>query len=493
MTGDQPVLVGVGAVQQRADEAADAVEALELMAAAVGAAAADAGAPALLGRLDAVLVPEGTWSYRDPGRLLAERYSPGARTIRADVGVLQQTLLTRACRDIAAGRAHVVLVCGGEARYRDRRAASAGSTAPETTSTGEPGEVLAPDHEIITTLEIERAMAVPAHQYALIESALRSAAGLDLDAHRSWLAERWAGFSAVAAANPDAWSRRRFDAAFLAEPSEANPMVATPYTRYHCSQWYVDQAAALLLTSVDTARRVGVPEERWVHPLGAAESNAMVPLSRRADPHRVPAVALVGRALHDGTGVDPAAADHVELYSCFPSAVEVQVRELGIDPARELTVTGGMAFAGGPLNNAALQSLVTLARVLRADPGSVGLHTSLSGMLTKHGAALWSTEPPSSLAGFRATDVSAEAVAATATVTVDPDHRGDATVVAATAVHARGIPARALVLADIERDGGGGAARRAVAVSDDPGLAAAVAAEEWCGRRVSVAADRFSA
>jgi hypothetical protein len=72
--------------------------------------------------------------------------------------------------------------------------------------------------------------------------------------------------------------------------------------------------------------------------------------------------------------------DHIMLSAigrpcCFPSAVRVQVRELGIDLRRPPTLTGGMAFAGGPLNNFVFQALVTMARVLRADPGSVGLPT----------------------------------------------------------------------------------------------------------------------
>ncbi len=74
----------------------------------------------------------------------------------------------------------------------------------------------------------------------------------------------------------------------------------------------------------------------------------------------------------------------------------MQARELGLalDDPRGLTVTGGMTFAGGPLNNYVLQAMVALTDLLRADPSAIGLSTSVSGMLTKQGLGLWSATPP---------------------------------------------------------------------------------------------------
>src|SRR6185437_10259088 len=61
-----PVLVG-------AATASAEVEAAELMAQAVRAAAADSGAASLLAAVDRIAVPQGTWSYPDPARLVADR------------------------------------------------------------------------------------------------------------------------------------------------------------------------------------------------------------------------------------------------------------------------------------------------------------------------------------------------------------------------------------------------------------------------------------
>ena len=59
-----------------------------------------------------------------------------------------------------------------------------------------------------------------------------------------------------------------------------------------------------------------------------------------------------------------------EVYSCFPAAVRVQQRELGLDPDGTPTLTGGMAFAGGPFNHFVLQSLGVLGRTAARGAGA---------------------------------------------------------------------------------------------------------------------------
>ena len=62
-------------------------------------------------------------------------------------------------------------------------------------------------------------------------------------------------------------------------------------------------------------------------------------------------------------------------------------------PTTTPTVTGGMAFAGGPFNNFVLQSMVPVVRALRAEPASLGMVTTVSGLLTKPGIGVWSGTP----------------------------------------------------------------------------------------------------
>jgi acetyl-CoA C-acetyltransferase len=227
-----------------------------------------------------------------------------------------------------------------------------------------------------------------------------------------------------------------------------------------------------------------VPRDRWVFPLAAVESNSMVPLSQRGQLHRCPAVRVGGEQLAALSGIDPRDADYFDLYSCFPSAVQVQADELEIRLDRPFTVTGGMTFAGGPLDNYNFQALVKMVEVLREAPGTTGLVTCVSGMITKQGMVLWSTQPPA--CGFRFADVSDETRARTTVLDLAPDHDGPARVDGYTIVHdRRGTPERAIVVATAA-DG-----RRCVAASTDTDLAAAMVTDEWVGRDVQVAGSTF--
>ena len=117
-----PVLVGAAAVQQREDDPRHAREPIELMIDALRRAADDAGSRALLAAADSIRVPRGFWEYSDPGRLIADRVgAAAARTQLAEIGVLQTTLFGGAAEAIASGAADVVLVTGGEAKYRSLR------------------------------------------------------------------------------------------------------------------------------------------------------------------------------------------------------------------------------------------------------------------------------------------------------------------------------------------------------------------------------------
>ena len=116
-----PVLVGLGTAGVAAPVA-------DLMTDAVRAAAEDAGAPGLLGAVDCIAVPQGTWSLTDPARTVARRIgSPGARTILCEIGVSQQEVVNHALAAVAAGRYGAVVVAGAEARAWARDGGSTGT------------------------------------------------------------------------------------------------------------------------------------------------------------------------------------------------------------------------------------------------------------------------------------------------------------------------------------------------------------------------------
>ena len=474
-----PVLVGVGAIAQRCDDPREAREPLDLLVAALERAAEDAGSRALLARADRIAAPRGFWDYADPCRAAAERFgATAAKTEIAEIGVLQTTLFGRAAAAIAAGEADVVLVAGAEARHRAQRAKALGVDAPlATLPPAPPDTVLRPHAPIVSAAEIRAGIVMPVVQYAMVENALRAAEGLSIEKHRVEVASLWAGFADVARENPDAWLRDGPDAATLLDPAR-NPMQAFPYGKLHISQWNVDQAAGLAFCSAATARSLGIPRERWIFPLAVADANHMAPFTERAALGRCAGFAHSGRRALARAGLEPADVAHRELYSCFPVAVRMQRRELGIVDDRPDTVTGGMAFAGGPLNHFALQALVRLAVRLRADRGSAGYLSAVSGILTKQGASVWSSEPGPRPFAFD--DVTAETARDTATLPLVEGGEGDATIVTYTVLHEPGAPLRTVLVCDLA-DG-----RRTIAQSRDASLAALATREELCGRSARI-------
>ena len=475
-----PVLVGVAAVQQREADPSVAGEALELMERALRRAGEDSGDPGLLARAGEILVPQGFWNYTDPARALAERLGAGgARSTLVQLGMLQTTLFGHAARRIAQGEADIVLVAGGEAKYRARREQISGIPAPSSEQRSQPDTVLAPSADIVHPFELQHGLQMPVTQFSVVENALRHADGEDIETHAETVAQLWSRMSLAAAGNPDAWHPEEVPADEIRSTANGNRMLAFPYTKRHNSQWNVDQAAGLVFTSVATARAAGIPEERWIFPWTVVESSFMQPLSQRQDLHRSKGFAAAGARAYARTGRTPYAIDHFELYSCFPSAVRVQCRELGIPEDGALTVTGGMALAGGPLNNFVLQAQVKMAQVLRDDPGSVGMVNAVSGILSKQGVGLWSSAAPPQ--PFTYEDVSDEVERSAGPASLVEKGEGRGRVAGYTVLFEGERPTSAVFLCDLE-DG-----TRVVASS--PALAEQGTREELCGRALRLASD----
>lgn len=478
-----PVLVGAAAISRRCEDPKTAPEPLALMIEALEKAAADAAGPALLARADRICAPRGFWDYSDPCRVAAERFGAArAKTEVHELGIPQTALFGRAAAAIAAGEADVVLVCAAEARHRAQRAAQLGVQAPLTRLPGGPADtVLKPHGLILTPVEIKAGLIQPVMQYAMIENAVRAADGQSIEKHREEVASLWAGFARVAADNPDAWTRDGPDAAAILDPA-SNPMQAFPYGKWHCSQWNVDQAAGLVFTSAGTARKLGIPRAKWVFPLAVADSHFMLPLTERRAPARCAGFAATSRRALDRAGFGIDAIRHRELYSCFPIAVRLQMRALGVADDVPPTVTGGMPFAGGPLNHFSLQALVKLAECLRVDAGAHGYLSAVSGILTKQGASVWSSADPERPFAFD--DVSDETARETPAIEFADAAEGAGTIAAYTVLFDKSGPTKTVLLVDLE-DG-----RRTLVLDPDSALAELATREELCGRALRVAGGR---
>ena len=432
------------------------------------------------------IAPGASHPHANPGRAIGRAVgAPGAGSVLSTVGVLQQTLIGAACQAIAAGDIRSALVAGGDAGFRLLRARIAGTELPRLPpEDSEPDTLLAPKEELRHPAEVRAGLRTPVGLYAVLESAFRARHGWSVAAHRDRIAELYARFSEVAAGNPDAWTRKPAGLAAIRDPSERNGMQAFPYTKLLCSSWNVDQAAALLFCSEAAADAAGVLRDRRVYPWASTESNHMVPVTARADLGTCPGAAVAGRAALEPFGLCADDLDLVDLYSCFPVAVETYAEALGLDPGRDLTVTGGMAFGGGPYNNYVLQSTARLGRLLRAGQGRTGLVSTVSGILTKQGFGLWSTDRPRD--SFQAAEVTDRVAAAVAEKPVLENGHGPGRIAGYTVLHEPDQPVRAVAVVDLD----GGA--RALAPSAAPAGPRAVAGDrEFVGAALTVDGEGF--
>jgi len=469
-----PVLVGCGQVVQRETDLAQVREPLVLMRQALERAGEDAGAPGLLSAADSIRVPRGVWRYANPGAWLArELGAPAAETGLGPIsGSTVQRMLSHAAREIAAGRRDVVLLAGAECERSKRRARAEAVTLEWTECPGPPPDLTFGSHDVDFGPVERRYRLRPVHVFSLFENALRQRLGETPGENRQRVSELWARLARVASRNPHAWISQTRTAEEIRTPGPENRMVAFPYTKLLVANMVVDMGAALILCSVAAARRHGVDESRFVFPHAATDVFETPPLPERRELADHTGIGVAARAALELAGVDPGALAEVDLYSCFPSAVRIAAEEIGLDPERELSVTGGLTFGGGPFNSYVLHSISTMMERLRGRPDALGLITGIGGYMAKHAAAVYGAAPPP---GFRYEDRTELALAAPRRIWIE-DFEGPVRVESFAELR-DGEGGDALLVACLNAEGA-----RTFATLDDPAVRAALESEDLCGR-----------
>ncbi len=474
-----PVLVGVAQLEQRVEDPSQAAEPLEMMMRAVERAAEDSGRTELLGETSSVRVIKGVWRYGDPGRAVAERIGAiGAETAATPYGGnMVQSVLNHTALAIQRGELDVVVITGAENGNSQAKARRSGIELSYSDAPGEPDLLLGSMEPMVHPLERARGIMQPIQVYPIFENAIRYARGESLEEHIVRISELWAGFNAVAVENPHAWIRKPITAQEIRTPSANNRVVSFPYPKLMNSNSAVDQAAALILCSLETAERLGVDPDRFVFPHAGTDAHDHYLVSNRADLHSSPAIRIAGRRALELAEVDASDLTYVDVYSCFPSAVQVAADEIGLSQKRPLTVTGGLTFAGGPLNNYVMHAIARMAELLREDPGSKGLVTANGGYLTKHAFGVYSSAPPRT--PFRHENPQDRVDILPRREAAD-DYAGPVSIESYSVMYDGEGPARAHAACLLD-DG-----RRSWANSDDRELATAMTREEFCGRAASM-------
>lgn len=405
-----PVLVGVGQFTERIDDPAyRGMSAVELATEATRAALADTGVAVatVAAAVDTVFglrqfeisgpMPAVLGKSNNYPRSVMNRVGGNPRRVVLEPvgGQSPQKLVTEAGNAIVAGDADVVVIMGSEpgstARYFANR-----DDKPDYTEHVE-GQLEDRGHQIHSYIDdytVQHGLTGAPVQYGLLDNARRSRLGLGVAEYRRQMAELFAPMSKVAAKNPYSSSPVERSVDEIVTVTDDNRMICDPYPRLLVARDTVNQGAAAVLTSVETARRLGVPEEKWVYVHGHADMVEQ-PLLERVDLGSSPAAVL---AIEEGLRVAGLTADDIatfDLYSCFPFPVFIACSALGIagDDPRGLTLTGGLPYFGGPGNSYSLHGIAETVTQMRDRPGAFGFIGANGGIMSKYSVGIYSAEP----------------------------------------------------------------------------------------------------
>ena len=405
-----PVIVGVGQFTERIDDPDyRGMSAVDLATAAVEAALADTGVnvTTVAKAVDTVFglrqfeisgpTPAAFGKSNNYPRSVMNRLGGDpARVVLEPVGGQSpQKLVTEAGNAIVAGDADVVVIMGSEpgstARYFANR-----DDKPDFNEHVD-GQLEDRGHQIFSYIDdytIQHGLTGAPVQYGLLENARRSRLGLSVADYRLKMAELFSPFSKVAAKNPFSSSPVERSVEEILTVTDDNRMICDPYPRLLVARDTVNQGAAAVLMSVEAARRLGVPEDKWVYLHGHADLIEQAMLDR-VDLGAGPASVMAAHEALRVAGVGVGDIATFDLYSCFPFPVFVICEALGLDgdDPRGLTLTGGLPYFGGPGNSYSLHGIAETVIQMRDRPGRFGFVGANGGILSKYSVGIYSTEP----------------------------------------------------------------------------------------------------
>lgn len=390
---DIPILVGVSQHTQF-KESGDLLDPISLMIQAGKKAVDDTGVPLsrIAAAIDTVCVVNiFCWSYRQAPQEVAHGLglSPAHFVYTAIGGNTPQWLVNHYARSIAAGQCRAVLMTGAEAFYALRRMRKNGleNKWPEMVP---PEKISGDQREGTHTLENQYDLFLPSFMYPLFETALRASSGRSVENHERFMANLYAKFSQTATRNPYAWSRESLTAEQLLR-NETNRYIGYPYTMKMNANIDVDQSSAIMMTSEKVAASLGIEKSRWVYPLGGADFNNVWHVSSRPKLDDSPAIVHAANHALTQAGLSISDINIFDLYSCFPSAVQMAMSALGLnenDP-RPLSVTGGLAFFGGPGNNYTMHAIAAVVEQIRQNRDIKALVTANGWYNTKQSVGVY--------------------------------------------------------------------------------------------------------
>jgi acetyl-CoA C-acetyltransferase len=467
----------VGVAQHTTHPPGPAAEPLDSWEQVARAAAADAGVPDALASIESLqIVYCQSWQYDDPIGRLADRIgaSPAHRLYSGIGGTTPQLLLGDTAAAMERGELEIALIVSAEALATKRAAKRAGDKLTwshrETERSPypwDPPPAVELNHQVFQAWET----------FPLWDTARRAARSEALDAYERNNAAMMAAMTPIAAGNPHAWDQRVLTADEVGTPGPRNRYVGWPYPKNEVSVMDVDMAAALLVMTAEKADRLGIADDRRVYLNSSAYAEDPAGIAERADMATSAAMSVTTQAALKAAGTEVGEPQFIDLYSCFPSSVNLACDALGLDPKdpRGLTVTGGLPYAGGAASAYLMHAVATVVERIRAHGGSA-LVTGVGMHLQKHTAAIYSANP-----GWKETPgLQAEVERRQPRRPLLDSYDGIATVAAYTVAYDReNSPATGLVVLDVP-DG------RTLARVERADLLADAVSRELVGQQVTV-------
>ncbi len=394
-----PIIIGVGQITEKDVSLEEASSPLELIEQATTLAIKDAGiSHQSITQLSSLVVVK---SFREPMRNTPEALANRLGAVKSrqwlapDGGNGPQYLVNRYAEQIFNGQENFVLLCGSEAMATGRKIVKSGKKPQWSIESDKDAELLFADRQMWNDHEFKHGIWQASHVYPLFENALRAYYGNSLDQHQTMMGELFSRLSEVAETSPHAWYPIKRSPQEISKATESNRYVGWPYTKFMNAMNQINQSASILLTSVENAEKMSVDSSRWVFLHGCSDVTDVWNISYRENFYSSPSMRIMGEDALKMAGLSIGDISHLDLYSCFPSAVQIARNELGIRPedSRDLTVTGGLPFHGGAGNNYVMNSIAAMADRLRYDRDSFGLVTANGGYISKHAAGIYSTRP----------------------------------------------------------------------------------------------------
>ena len=390
------VVAGWGQITQPKNLNTPPLDPMGLMGKAAKSASEMMACKKVLTNLDGIMIVRTlSHHYTSPAKQLAQNLGakPKFTHISGIGGNSPQTLVNMAAGMIARNELDSVLIAGAEA-YVQRREKT--KRVDSALFRGIPKDY--PGNDLIgsTPLENQHGIEHPMQGFPLFETALWAASGVDLKTYLMQIGKMWSDFSRVAVNHPYSWSKAVKTPGQIITSGPDNRPVAFPYTKFMNSFVTVDQGAAVILMSEKTAKKCSQQNRRTVYFLGGgyAEDRQRFMIEKSDFTSSPPLKTAVEKALKRSC-IPLEKIDCFDLYSCFPCAVSIAKKMIGIknDDPRPLTLTGGLGFFGGPGNNYNLHGIATLAQKISFGEKTNGLVTALGWFMHKHAAGVYGSEP----------------------------------------------------------------------------------------------------